>query len=355
MNKTPRTGILEQDVQSSVNQIEPIVKDLEGSRVLITGATGLLGSLAVRVLLAANEQFDLNMAVIAMGRNSSKLISLFGPETNSLLFAQGNIRDALHVNGIVTHIIHGASATSSRYFVEHPAETIATAIDGTRNILNLAREKNIAGMVYLSSLEVYGNMGAHDDAIKECESGHIDPLSVRSSYSESKRLCETLCAAYAKEFLVPVKVARLSQTFGAGVDYEDGRVFAEFMRCAMEGRDITLHSRGATVRTYCYTADAIAAILYILVRGNIGEAYNVSNEDTAISILDMAKLVASDITDGDISVLIDIPENVEAFGYNPEMIVKLDCEKIRSLGWRASTNLTTMFNRMIAHIRETRS
>ena len=156
----------------------------------------------------------------------------------------------------VDYIIHGASATSSKYFVSNPVETIYTALDGTSNILKFATEKKINGMVYLSSLEVYGTPEKDADLITENDYGYIEPLSVRSSYSEGKRMVECLCASYAHEYSVPVKIARLSQTFGPGVAYEDGRVFAEFARCALEQRDIVLHTQGHTVRSYCYTKDA---------------------------------------------------------------------------------------------------
>ena len=135
-------------------------------------------------------------------------------------------------------------------------------------------------MVYLSSLEVYGVPQTEDGTVTETDYGYIDPLSVRSSYSEGKRMVECLCASYAKEYQVPVKVARLSQTFGAGVEYHDGRVFAEFARCAVEKRNIILHTAGNTLRTYCYTKDAVAALLTILVKGEVGSAYNVTNKNT---------------------------------------------------------------------------
>jgi dTDP-glucose 4,6-dehydratase len=202
-------------------------------------------------------------------------------------------------------------------------------------------------MVYLSSLEVYGIPQTVDGLVKEEDYGYIDPLSVRSSYSEGKRMAECLCASYAKEYGVPVKVARLSQTFGAGVAYEDGRVFAEFARCAVEKKNIVLHTQGNTLRTYCYTSDAAAALLTILVRGEAGSAYNVTNKNTAVTILEMAQCVCDTFPESGISVEFDLPENLESFGYNPEMVIRLDTEKLEALGWRATVDLGEMFVRMI--------
>ena len=259
----------------------------------------------------------------------------------------GDISEPICYDGDIDYVIHGASPTSSKYFVSHPVETIGAAGDGTRYVLELAKQKQVKGVVYLSSLEVYGTPAEDAGMITEKDYGYIEPLSVRSSYSEGKRIVECLCASYAKEYDVPVKVARLSQTFGAGVAYDDGRVFAEFARCAIEGKNIVLHTEGKTVRTYCYTIDAVTALLTILAKGQAGEAYNVTNMDTAISIYDMAKLVSGILPESNIAVERDIPEDLASFGYNPEMIVKLDSTKLQELGWKATVGLREMYERLI--------
>ena len=146
---------------------------------------------------------------------------------------------------------------------------------------------------------------------------------------------------------MPVKLARLSQTFGAGVAYQDGRVFAEFARCAVEQKDIVLHTEGNTVRSYCYAKDAIGAVLYVLLKGTSGEAYNITNMDTAVSIREMAEMVCGLYPDRPISVRIEIPKDVASFGYNPEMVIRLDSTKLTGLGWKPTVGLREMFLRMI--------
>lgn len=340
-------SVLVEDADAVVAAIEGIADGLRGSSVLVTGATGLLGSQIVRALMSANGALDLGCRILASGRSAEKLVEAFGDsKAMGLEFCIADVVDGLEVEGSIDYIFHCASPTSSRFFVSRPVDTIDAAFCGTRNVLELARVKKAKSVVYLSSLEVYGEFFDRESAISEDEFGSIDPMSVRSSYSEGKRLCECLCAAYASQFQVPVKVARLSQTFGAGVKYDDGRVFAEFARCALEERPITLHTLGRTTRTYCYTADAVAALFYILLRGENGEAYNVSNEDTAISIREMAELVSRTLSATGVPVVVDIPDNLEAYGYNPEMIIKLDCSKLRELGWKPKTNLEEMFTRM---------
>lgn len=340
---------MQEDIEQLVKEFTSVEK-LRETTVLVTGATGLLGGQIVKTLACFNRIKNTKIQVIAYVRNEKKAQDMFGH-----LVQRGDVRIAvgdvdLPIQGVdaVDYIIHAASATSSKYFVSHPVETIKTALGGTTNVLEFAREqKNIKGIVYLSSLEVYGTPNEGKKSITENDYGYIDPVNTRSSYSEGKRMAECICASYAAEYQIPVKIARLSQTFGPGVEYNDGRVFAEFARCAIEKKDIVLHTEGKTVRTYCYIKDAVSALLYIMVDGNIGEAYNVTNMQTAVSIREMAEMVCKELADSQIHVTIDIPEDIGAFGYNPEMIICLDSSKLEALGWTATVDLKTMFARMI--------
>lgn len=344
-------SILEEDLQIAADQVPA---ELKGKTVFVTGATGLIGSQICKSLLLCNRKHQTDITVIAMIRNMAKAKSVFAHflEDSHLVFCEGDITSPVSYDGDVDYIIHGASPTASKYFVEHPVETIQVALQGSNSILEFARDKNVQGMVYLSSLEVYGVPDNSKETISETDYGYLDPMSVRSSYSEGKRIVETLCVSYASEYNVPVKVVRLSQTFGAGVQYNDGRVFAEFARCLIEKKDIILHTEGKTVRTYCYTRDAVSAILTVLTKGTPGEAYNVTNRDTACSIREMAKLVASLEPDAGIQVRVEIPEDLASFGYNPTMIIRLDPSKLESLGWKPTVGMEEMFRRLIASMRE---
>ena len=341
--------ILQEDMENIVASCKAL-EAYADSTVLVTGATGLIGSQIVKALACANRLKDLHIKVIAFARNREKAQKVFGPllERGDVSLLIGDINRPIETADPVDLIIHGASATSSRYFVTNPVETIYTAIDGTRHVLELAREKAVKGMIYLSSLEVYGIPNTERGLVTEKDYGYIDPDSVRSSYSEGKRMVECLCVSYASEYGLPIKIARLSQTFGAGVEYEDGRVFAEFARCAMEKRNIVLHTAGNTLRTYCYTADAVSAILTILAKGESGEAYNVTNMATDVTIREMAECVCETFPESGISVEFDLPKDLASFGYNPEMVIRLDSSRLEALGWQATTDLKGMFKRMIA-------
>lgn len=342
-----KNDVLRADLLELIESDCPI-KDLTGMTVLVTGATGLIGAQVVKAMACANRELGLKIKILALCRNKEKFQQIFDGllDMDDIVAVYGDINSEISLEGTVDYIIHGANPTSSKYFVQYPVETIITSIKGTRNILELARRKNIKGMVYLSSLEVYGVPDTKDGIVTETQYGYIDPMNVRSSYSEGKRMAECLCVSYAREYGVPVKVARLSQTFGAGVNYNDGRVFAEFLRCAIEKKNIVLHTKGKTLRTYCYTKDAVSALFYVLLRGNTAEAYNVTNKNTAVTIYEMAKCVCETFSESGITVEFDVPDNLESFGYNPEMVIRLDTRKIESLGWKATVGLEEMFQRM---------
>ena len=209
----------------------------------------------------------------------------------------------------------------------------------------------VKGMVYLSSLEVYGVTDPEKKSIKENEYGYIEQMVPRSSYSEGKRMAECLCISYGHEYGVPVKIVRLSQTFGPGVSYSDNRVFAQFARCAIENQDIVLKTKGETYRNYCYIRDAVTGILCVLLKGNFNEAYNIANKDTGISICDMAHMIADDIADKKINVVFDIADDIAKLGYGPTIKISLDTDKIEQLGWKAEVGLKDAFERMIQSMR----
>lgn len=342
----PEDAILQTDLEEILKEDIPFDK-FDEKVVLITGATGLIGSQLVKLLACISRKRNINIHVLAMVRDYEKAQRILRNilHRDNIQLVYGDILRKISYEGHVDYIIHTASVTSSQFFVKYPVETIDIAINGTKNVLEFAKEKNVQSIVYVSSLEIYG-VPTVNIPIDETAYGYIDPLQVRSSYSEGKRLAECLCCSYAAEYNVPAKIARLSQTFGAGVEYNDTRVFAEFARCVIEHRDIVLHTRGNTVRTYCYTRDALIALLIILFKGNIGEAYNVANENTKISIKDMATLVCS-LSKENIKVQFDCPSDLSMYGYNPEMIIALDCTKLKKIGWSPTINLKEMFNRLI--------
>lgn len=320
---------------------------LKNANIFITGATGLIGTTLVHGLMEYNRTKQGNIVVYALVRSEKKAQGLFQSyiEKGWLKLIVGDILQPVSCKEKIDYIIHGASETSSKAFVETPVETIMTAIEGTHNVLEFARMKKVKSMVYMSSMEVYGTP-LDDTPLTEERMGYLNPLAVRSSYSESKQMVENLCVSYHAEYQVPVKIVRLTQTFGPGVAADDGRVFAEFARCATAETDIRLQTKGETKRMYLYTADSATALLTVLTRGANGEAYNAANPDTYCSIKDMADMVAEAFGQGKSQVVIAIP-NVPNASYNPVQCIYLDITRLENLGWSAKVDLKSMYERMI--------
>ena len=318
----------------------------KNSTVMITGATGLIGFQTILAILYANETLNTDIKVIALVRNKQKAKKMFSRfSTNKLKFVVQDILKPVKTKNKVDFIIHTANTTSSKEMTEKPVETIDSIVAGTKNILEFAKNSKVKGVVYLSSMEVYGDIPlSRKKPLKEEDLGEIDLLKPRSSYPMGKRIAESLCSSYAKEYNVPVKIARLAQTIGAGVDYNDNRVFAQFARNIVEKKDIILKTKGETTRSYIYITDAVAALFCLLEKGAAGESYNVANPDTTCSIKDMAKMLTDKHRDSKLKFEIDDKPNF----YLKTLKYELDTEKIESgLNWKPVISIEESFDRLI--------
>ena len=311
--------------------------------VLVTGSTVLIGSALVRHFSVAGCN------VIAAARNVDKARSMFVGLPN-VKIVEWDVLNPLGTSMEVDLMVHAASETASRSFVERPVETIRSVLEGTRNVLEAARTAKVKSMVFLSTMEVYGAPLTED--VSERDYGYLDPLSVRSCYPEDKRMAENLCVSYASEYGVPVKIARLTQTFGEGVLYNDGRVFAEFARAIIEKRDIVLKTDGSTARCYCYLGDAVEAIRLILEGGEVGTAYTVANEETFCTIREMAEMLVAAHPESGSKVVFDFSGSATR-GFAPHFRMKLNCSRLKSLGWKPKVGLMDMFDRMMKDMEAT--
>ena len=326
---------------------EDIRKSLQGQSFIITGATGLIGSCLVRRLQELNHDEGLGLRIISVVRNVSKAEAMFGKESDGISYYEYDFASdrpfcpPQHAD----YLVHLAAPTASKYFVEQPVETFCTTLFGTQQVLRYAEQqgKQLKGMLYVSTLEMYGTVLDDSKPLTEDCQGYLDPMQARSSYPMAKRAAECLCHAYSAEHGVRVMTARLAQTFGEGITENDNRVFAQFARSARADEDIVLHTEGKLCRCYCYTADAVEAMLYILMRGESGMAYNVANEDTYISIRDMAEMVCREFGK---KMKVRI-EPKEGMGYSPTTYLRLDTTRLKALGWQPTRNLKEMFETII--------
>jgi len=318
---------------------------------LITGITGLIGSLLARQLISLPEYDNGAIRILAPVRDVEKANRLFADVSgDKLQFIKMDLCDTAAVLAIeesIDYILHCACVTQSAEMIAHSVETADGIVFGTRALLELAKQKKIKSMVYVSSMEVYGSVRDIGRPRREEELGEIRIEAVRSCYPLGKRMAEHYCHSFWHEYEVPVKIARLAQTFGKGVKPEDNRVYMQFARAAKEGRDIVLKTQGLSFGNYCASEDVVRAIFLLLERGANGEAYNVVNEENTMRIREMAELVANEVADGRIKVCIEI-EDASKTGYAPDTELRLSGEKLRGLGWKSTKNLEQMYRDIMA-------
>ena len=331
-------GRVQADIQSVIENKE-VFETLSNSTVLITGATGFIGSMLIRTLIAADAKYGLGIKLIGQIRNPEKARTVLAELIDKI--------DLTTTDDVAAdYIIHTVSPTASKFFIDNPVETIKASVGSTMSILEVAKNNN-ASLVYLSSMEQYGVPYKSGQRMTEDKVGIIDHLNIRSSYSESKRLCECLCASYAAEYGVDAKIVRLAQTVGAGVPMTDNRMPMQFAKAVVEGKDIVLHTEGQSMSNFVYLTDAIKGILTVLEKGERGQAYNVCNDGETKSVREIAELVCHEVAGDKISVRIEKKDNM---GYAPDVAMYLDSGKLMKLGWRAEVGITEAYKRLVEYL-----
>lgn len=327
--------------------------DFSGCTVLITGASGMVGSCAARTILSRWP----DARIVALDLNTEKAgssLKEYLDDPRLTIIGQDICRE-IEFDGDVDYIIHTAGVTGgSKQHIDMPMRTISISLDGTVNVLEFARRKQVKGFVFTSSLEVYGKLPPEKEYVKETDGGYIDPTNVRSSYPESKRMCECICASYAKQYGVNAVIARLTATFGQGVNYSDGRVFAQFARSVIQGEDIVLRSTGETVRNYCDVRDCVTALMTLLQYGQAGEAYNIANKDTEISIRALAERFIKLFPESGTKLRFDIVEDIGKLGYNGTIRSCLAPDKLMELGWAPEHGLDDMIRSLVSSMKNSR-
>lgn len=310
--------------------------------VLVTGATGRLGMYIVEAINKADIDWNLNVTILALARNENKLQEVFGeslklPNIHPLV---QDITEPIHWDGNVHYIFHTAGAASPQDFTNWPVDTLWGHVQGTRNVLELAREKKTEKVFYVSTVETYGEWKS-EQGIREDDMGPMHCDNARACYPEAKRLCETMLASYEAQYGIPYVGVRLCHTFGPGISLDDGRAFSEFIRDVIDGKDIVLQSDGSAERTYTYVADAVGGMLLAFTKGT-DHYYNIANLNNLISIRDLAELIAS--LDPKQKVKVQYADAQEQkLKYLPFKLGIMNVDRIMELGWRPQVGIRDAF------------
>ena len=314
------------DVDRAIQAL-PDVQKLRSARILITGATGLVGAFLTDCLLALSDQNALDLRLYALCRNAARARERFGERVNAIA---ADVSEAIALPEC-DYIIHAASNAHPKAFSVDPVGTMLGNILGVRNLLEHLRAQGHGRLLFVSTGEIYGDNPAIRDGFSETDFGKIDSMNPRACYPESKRAAETLCASYLSQYRVDSVVARLCYVYGPTITNENSRADAQFLRNALSKTDIIMKSAGAQVRSYCYVADAARALITILLSGESGSAYNVANRVAARSIREYAEALAKV---AGVQVKSETPEDAEKRGYSTVSRAVQKPDRLEALGWK---------------------
>ena len=328
------------DIDKVIPIVLPELNALAGKSVMITGATGLIGSAVVDVLFRYNDTHKNKIQILAAGRSISRMRERFGRmvDRDEFGFVGFDASGAdNHINIHADYIIHAAANAFPKVIMDEPVETMTENFLGMKVLLDYAKEQRTERVLFISSSEVYGRK---DDAgaFSEDQYGYVDILSTRSAYAVAKRATETLCVSYAAEYGVDSVIVRPGHIYGPTASPNDNRVSSAWAYAAAKGEDIVMKSAGSQIRSYCYCLDCATALLKVLACGECGQAYNISNPDSIISIRQMAEMLA---TAGGVQIQTDCPSEEERKGFNPMDNSSLDGGRLMSLGWRGCFDAET--------------
>jgi nucleoside-diphosphate-sugar epimerase len=321
---------------------------LKNKSVMLSGATGLLGSFLTDVIFEKNIEEGLNCAVYALGRNEKKAKERFSKYSESELFRfiqydvkTSFVRDDL---GTIEYILHLASNTHPIQYATDPIGTISTNVIGLQNMLEFAVKHNAVRFAFASSNEIYGENRGDVEMFDEHYCGYIDSNTMRAGYPESKRCGEALCQAYKVQKGLDIVIPRFTRSYGPTMLMSDTKAISQFIKNAVSEEDIVLKSPGLQYYSYTYVADAVYGLLTVLLKGENGEAYNIADEASDIILKDLAAIIASI---NNKSVVFEIPDEVEAAGYSKATKARLDGSKLKALGWHPMYDINSGMHRTI--------
>lgn len=338
MNKVfSTTELYLKDIQS-IAELDLPWEKLYSKTVLLTGATGLLGTFLVDLIMYKNKHYGANITVSAVSRSIKKLQRRFGEYFQSPFFkaVEQDVNNPLG-NISADFIIHGASNTHPIAYATDPIGTIATNILGTMNVLNHAVCQRSERVAFISTVEVYGENKGDTDRFDESYLGYIDCNTLRAGYPESKRAGEALCQAFISKHNIDIVIPRLCRVYGPTMLESDSKALAQFIRNAVKREDIVLKSAGTQQFSYLYMADAVSGVLKVLLDGDKGQTYNVADELSDATLKYLAETLAAL---AGTKVVFQLPNEIEARGFSTASKAVMNADKLKALGWSAKYDLT---------------
>lgn len=329
--------IYKEQLQRVIHQKLPWEK-LKKKTIMISGATGMIGKCLIDVLMLRNHIYHDEIHIIALSRNEEIAKIRLKEYWNSEFFTYQccDVNEEIPEVGMADYIIHAASNTHPVQYSTDPIGTIMANVMGTKNLLDYAVAYHVKRFCFLSSVEIYGENRGDVEKFNESYLGYIDCNTLRAGYPESKRLGETLCNAYQRvhglEFVIP----RLSRIYGPTMLPSDTKAISQFIKKAVAKEDIVLKSEGNQKYSYTFVTDAVCGILYVLFCGKNMQTYNIADEESDISLKDLAECLAK--TAG-VSVRYDIPDEKEKAGYSTATKAMLDATNLRILGWKPQVHI----------------
>ena len=328
-----QANLYHKDVKVALAAFELPWQQLSGKNILVLGATGLIGGCLVDMLM---QHEGLDYQVYAAGRNEERASRRFSAYLGSAHyhFLHFDVTAPVPADICFDYIVDAAGGASPQLYSEDPVGVMKSNIFGVDNLLRFGLLYGLKKLVYVSSGEVYGEGDGR--VFDEDYSGYINPTTVRACYPSAKRASETLCVCYAHQYGIEVSIARPSHIYGPFFTESDNRVYAQFVRNVLRGEDIVLKSKGEAFRSWTYVVDCAMALLHILLKGGNGEAYNIANEESNVSIRTLAESVAELAGR---KVVFDIPDDVNQGNTTPITKAVFSTAKLETLGWQPLTLL----------------
>lgn len=319
-----------------------------GKTVLISGANGYVPAYFVHTFVALNRYRNAGIRILALCRNFKRAKERFAcylERTDFKLIIQ-DICDPIKITDEIHVFIHAASPAGIKKRYEDPVNTFLANVKGLENMLETARNNPCEYFLFLSSVDVYGQV-TNSERLKEEMSGYLNPLNARNIYSCAKRASESLCTAYVSKYNLPIFIVRPFQIIGPGPELNDGRLHIDFISQILKRKRIVLKSDGTAIRSFMYITDAIKAMFYVMLRGSQGEAYNIVSEHGEISVKELAEIMARNVMDTIIEVEFDYEQRNTVEVTSALSVVIGDSSKIKELGWKCEYSVEKGTSRMM--------